>query len=305
MTLQEKAMKWWAEKTKQHKYVVSSGEIPDQRQRDYLRKRRLLFKVSRGCWILKKPEDEIEDVFPLLYWQSIEQILASHKWSLRGGSALLVYVGDQAAQEHLTVKTMVKTNRTISLPLDFEIELRHDPHFDDRLIEKQVIAGRQIPVAVPELVLVDVNKFPLKDVGSFIAGTDFDKRMLAAIYATRPKPVIFKRLIELAGQAKRPDLAEILKGIVNEYTHYQVVKKRRVGTELAPEKLVVLSPPWVIRQEQQAEEFKDALNKKLKAKIARIEKHPLAKLLKQARDNKKYDTYHSTSLGLQNHSRRC
>ncbi len=296
MTLQEKAMKWWAEKTKQHKYVVSSGEIPDQRQRDYLRKRRLLFKVSRGCWILKKPEDEIEEVFPLLYWQSIEQILARHKWSLRGESALSVYVGNQAAQKRLTVKTKDKTNRTISLPLDFEIELRHDPHFDDRLIRRQDIAGRQIPVAVPELVLVDVNKFPLKEVSSFIAGTDFDRRMLAAIYATSPKPIIFKRLIELAVQAKRPDLAENLKEIIKEYTHYQVVKKQKKEAKAAPEKPSVLSPPWVIRQEQEAKELEDALNKGLKAKIARIEKHPLSELLKQARDHKKYDTYHSTSL---------
>ncbi|MHB1326074.1 MAG: Fic family protein [Thermoleophilia bacterium] len=296
MTLQEKALKWWAEKTKQHKYVVSSGEIPDQRQRDCLRKRGLIFKVSRGCWILKRPEDGIDDVFPLLYWQAIEQILANHKWSLRGESALLIYIGDQAAQKHLIVKTQDKTNRTISLPLDFEIELRHDPHFEERLIKKQNIAGRQIPVAVPELVLVDVNKFPLKEVQSFIAGTDFDKRMLSAIYATSPKPVIFKRLIGLARDAKRQDLATAIKKIIEDYTHYQVVKKQREESKLAPERPAVLSPPWVIRQEQQAKEFEDVLNKGLKSKIVRIKKQPLDQLLKQAREHKKYDTYHSTSL---------
>ena len=296
MTLQEKALKCWAEKTKQNKYVVSSGEIPDQRQRDYLRKRGLIFKVSRGCWILKRPEDEIDDVFPLLYWQAIEQILANHKWSLRGESALLIYIGDQAAQKHLTIKTQDKTNRTISLPLDFEIELRHDPHFDERLVKKQEIAGRQIPAAIPELVLVDVNKSPLKEVRSFIAGTDFDRRMLAAIYATRPKPVIFKRLVELVQEAKRPELAMALKKIIEDYTHYRVVTKQKDESKPAFEKPVVLSPPWVIRQEQQAKEFEDALNKHLKSKIARIKKEPLGQLLKQARKHKKYDTYHSTSL---------
>jgi len=296
MTLQGKALKWWAEKTKQNKYVVSSGEIPDQRQRDYLRKRGLIFKVSRGCWILKRPEDEIDDVFPLLYWQAIEQILANHKWSLRGESALSVYIGDQAAQKRPIVKTQDKTNRTISLPLDFKIELRHDPHFEERLIRKMDIAGTHIPVAIPELVLVDVNKFPLKEVRSFIAGTDFDKRMLGAIYATSPKPVIFKRLIGLAKDAKRPDLAAALKKIIEDHTHYQVVKKKKEKIEPPSEKPAVLSPPWVIRQEQQANEFEDTLNKHLRTKIARIKKQPLAQLLKQAREHKKYDTYHSTSL---------
>jgi len=296
MTLQEKALKWWAEKTKQHRYVVSSDEIPDQRQRDYLRKRRLIFKVSRGCWILKRPEDEIDDVFPLLYWQAIEQILSNHKWSLRGESALSAYIGDQAAQKHLIVKTQDKTNRTISLPLSFEIELRHDPHFDERLIKKQDVAGRQVPIAIPELVLVDVNKFPLKEVRSFIAGTVFDKRMLGAIYATSPKPVIFRRLIGLAKDAKRPDLAAVLKKIIEEHTHYQVVKKKKEKIEPSSEKPAVLSPPWVIRQEQQTKEFEDTLNKHLRSKIARIKKQPLAQLLKQAREHKKYDTYHSTSL---------
>ncbi len=296
MTLQEKALNWWAEKTKQNTYVVSSDEIPDQRQRYYLRKCGLIFKASRGCWILKRPEDESEEVFPLLYWQAIEQILANHKWTLRGESALLIYIGDQAAQNRLTVKTQDKTNRTISLPWDFKIELRHDPHFDERLIGQQDIAGRQIPVAVPELVLVDVNKLPLKEVQSFIAGTDFDRRMLGAIYATSPKPVIFKRLIGMATDAKRPDLVTALKKIIEDNTHYQVIKKQREESWRASEKPAALSPPWVIRQEQLSKEFEEVLNKSLRPKIARIKKQPLGQLLKQAREHKKYDTYHSTSL---------
>lgn len=296
MTIKEKAMKWWAEQTKQDKYVVSSDEIPDQRQRDFLKKRGLLVKVARGSWILKRPEDGIDDVFPLLYWQTVEQVLTKHMWSLRATSALFVYIGDQAAQKYLIVKTRDKTNRKISLLMDFEIELRHDPDFDERLIKKMDIAGRKIPVAIPERVLVDINKLSSKESRSFIAGTEFDTRVLEAIYATKPKPYIYKRLIGLAKDAKRPDLAAKLEKIIEDYTHYQVVKKQKRGAVPAPAKAAVLSPPWVIRQEDQAKEFEDVLTSHLKQKIARIKKQPLAQLLKQAKQHKKYDTYHSTSL---------
>ena len=80
--------------------------------------------MARGAWVLKRPEDEIDDVFQLLYWQAIENILAPHNWSLGGASALSIYNGDQTAQKHLKVKTNDKTNRKMTMLPGFDIELR-------------------------------------------------------------------------------------------------------------------------------------------------------------------------------------
>ena len=295
MTIKEKALAWWGDQIKSENYIVSAKEI-DRRQREYLQKRGYLFLIVRGYYFAKRPEDSEEEVFPLLYWQAVEKILSSYKWSLRSTSALQILNGDYSSQKRLFVRTKEKTNKKMSLPLDFSITLQFDADYDQRLVRKLDVADRKIPVDIPERVLVDISKLKSRDVLSFVAGTKFDPRVLDAIYAENPKPVVFKRLVGLATKAKRSDLAARLQATIEEHTAYQVVKKQEKGSEQKFAKPAVTAPPWVIRQEERAKEFEDILENNLKKKIAGIKKQPLNQLLEQAKKHKKYDTYHSTSL---------
>lgn len=295
MGIKEKSLIWWAEQTKKDKYVVSTSEIPDRRQREYLEKKEYLFAIARRYWALKKPEEQADEVFPLIYWQAVEKILSPYIWSLRGSSALAIHNGNQMAQKQLQVRTKEKTNWKITLTPGFNINLQFDPGFDERLVRKMDVAGRKIPVDMPERLLVDVSRLESKDILVFVAGTKFDYRVLDAIYARNPKPVIFKRLIKIANDANRQDLATRLERIIEDHTYYQIIRKRAVKAS-SEEKTAIISPPWVIRQETQFKEFESALEKGLKNKIAHIKEHSLKKLLTQAREHKKYDTYHSTTL---------
>ena len=294
MTTKEKALSWWGEKIKNDSYVVSTKEI-ERRQQEYLRKRGYLFPVGRGFYLIKKPEDDGDEVFTLVYWQVVEKVLSMYSWSVRSSSALRILNGDYSAQESLAVITKEKTNKNITLPTELRISLQFDPEFDARLTKQIEIAKRKVPVDVPERVLIDISRLKSKEALSFVAGTEFDPRLLDAIYARSPKPVVYKRLIALAKEAGRSDLAARLQKTVEDHTTYQVIKKGDM-TSAASTKQVVFSPPWVIRQEALAKEFEAALTKHLKTKIARIQKHSVDELLKQAKENKKYDTYHSTSL---------
>lgn len=276
--------------------MVSAAEIPDRRQREFLKKAGYLFPVARGYWALKKPEDDAEEVFLLIYWQAVEKVLSSYTWSLRGPSALAVHNGAQAAQEHLMVRTKEKTNWKLTLPLGFTVNLRYDSYFDERLINNVEVAGRSIPVDIPELVFTELDKAKPKAVQSFVAGTKFDRLLIEAIYARKPRPVVFNRLVALAKESGRSDLAADIKKIIETYTHYQLAKRETVKADEISSKPQLIHPPWVIRQEEQIKEFEAALEKELKAKIGRIKKRPLKELLAQAREHKKYDTYHSTTL---------
>ena len=90
MTIKDRALSFWGEKTKKGHYVVSSAEIGDQRQREFLAKGNFLYPVTKGYWLLKRPEDSIEEVFPLLYWQIADLLLSRFKhWSIRSKSALM------------------------------------------------------------------------------------------------------------------------------------------------------------------------------------------------------------------------
>jgi len=296
MTIREKALTWWGSQAKKDQYVVAAAEIPDRRQREFLKKAGYLFPVARGYWALKKPEDDAEEVFLLIYWQTVEKVLSSFTWSLRGPSALAIHNGAQAAQEHLLVRTKEKTNWKLTLPLGYSINLRYDSYFDERLIKKVEVAGRSIPVDIPELVLTELDKAAPKEVQSFVAGINFNRLVIEAIYARKPKPVVFNRLVGLAKKTGRPDLAADIEKIIDAHTHYQIAKREAVKADEISAKPKVIHPPWVIRQEDQIKEFEATLEKALKAKISRIKKRPLKELLTQARDNKKYDTYHSTTL---------
>lgn len=296
ITIREKALTWWGSQAKKDQYVVSAAEIPDRRQREYLKKAGYLFPVARGYWALKKPEDHVEEVFLLIYWQVVQKVLSSYNWSLRGPSALAIHNGAQAAQQHLMVKTKEKTNWKLSLPHGFTVNLRYDSYFDERLIKNVEVADRSIPADIPELVLADLDKAGPKEVQSFVAGTNFDRLLIEAIYARKPRPVVFNRLVGLAKKAGRLDLAANLEMIIKAHTHYQIAKRETVKADEISAKPQVIYPPWVIRQEEQIKEFEATLEKALKAKIGRIKKRPLKELLAQAREHKKRDTYHSTTL---------
>lgn len=298
MTIKENALRWWAAQAQENNFVVLSNEIPDRRQREYLVKDDFLFSATKGYWILKKPEDDIVDVFPLVYWQVIEKILSRlSPCSVWGKSALLLLSGDQRAQKHLSVKTKKKSNRKLSLPLGFEISLNHDSGFDERFVKKFEVTGREIPVDIPEKILIDASKLKLGDEAKgFITGSKFDMRMIGALYGTSPKPVVFKRLIGMVKDAGRLDMVSSLERIIETYTHYRVGRKEKVEFVPGGDKPATLTKPWVVRQEQQIIRFEEMLEKNLAKEIKSLKTYSLSKLLEQAKEHKKYDTYHSTTL---------
>jgi len=296
-TIKSDALEWWAEKTKSGIHVVLFSEIPGQRQREILVKEKFLYPVIKGIWILKRPEDDIEDIFPLLYWQVVLKVLIRYShWSLRGQSALSVLNGDHSAQKHLLVRVQTKSKRKISLPLGYNISLAYDPKFDERLVKNVEIAELQIPVDIAERVLVDAGKLPAgTEVKSFLAGNQFNKRLIEAVYASSPKPYIFTRLIHMAKEANRLDLASDLEKIIETYTHYRVAKREKIEVPVSP-KPEVISPPWVVRQGLEIKDFEKALLTQFSARIKNLKRKPLDELVTEAKEHKKYDTYHSTTL---------
>ena len=168
MTIREKSLKWWGDTIKSQEHVVPTRLIPDQRQRAFLLKEGYMSRVARGFYLLKRPEDELEEVFPLLYWQAVSAILARYNWSIRSQSALMIHNGDERVQKQLTVGTKEKTNWTVPLPEEFSISLVYDQQFDNRLTRKIKIAGAGVPVDVPEKVLIDTAKNMPEELTVFI-----------------------------------------------------------------------------------------------------------------------------------------
>ncbi|MCL5773106.1 MAG: Fic family protein [Firmicutes bacterium] len=292
MKIKDEALKLWAEAIRKGRHVISGKEITGQRHIAFLLKEKLISRIARGCYLLKKPEDLIEEVFPIAYWEAVEVILSRYTWSIRGISALLILNGDQIVQKQLLVETKEKTNWKLRLTEGLIISLIYSSSFDERLVKRIRIAGRNIQVDVPEKVLIDTCKIKSKELENFIAGTHFDLRTLEALYAGNPKPVIFRRLADIAKDAGRLDLVKDIEKIIETHTYYHIGKP----SDIISKQSAILTPPWVVRQEQQLQEYEKAIEKHFHQKIKKIKKHSLNQLLAPAKEHKKYDTYHSTTL---------
>jgi len=135
-------------------------------------------------------------------------------------------------------------------------------------------------------VLVDAGKLPAStEVKSFIAGNQFNKRLIEAVYASSPKPYIFTRLIHMAKEANRLELASDLEKIVETHTHYRVAKREKIEVPVSP-KPEVLSPPRVVRQDLEIRDFEKVLLTQFSTRIKNLERKPLDKIVAQAKEHK-------------------
>lgn len=299
--LKQRALKLWAENVKKGNVLRTTKDIPDENVRAILKKENLIFPITPGHFIIKKPEDDPKQLFMLLYWRIVELLLKRYEpWSIRANSALLFYIGNEQNQEHLLVRTGRKTNYIMSLPYGFKLTLVFDKDFDPRTVKKVGVAGRTLIVDIPEKVLIDSvsrKTGTTPSYNSFIRGMKFDNRFLEALYAKNPRPVVFKRIIEAAKDYGREDLVRDLERIVKTYTHYRISRKgKRTRAAVVKEKAKRLVSPWVSKQEELIASFEKELQKSLLSDIRKLPKYKIDELVKDAEEHKRYDIYHSTTL---------
>lgn len=298
--LKQRALKVWANNLKKGNVLRTVEDIPDNTVRAILKRENLIFSIRRGYFILKKPEDEPKQLFLLLYWRIIEMMLERYKpWSIRAESALQLLIGNEGDQKHLLVRTGKKINKTLILPFGFRISLLFDKDFDPRTMTKIKVAGQTLYVDVPEKVLFDAVSYRRHispDYKSFVRGTRFNSRLIEALYAKRPRPVIIQRIIEIVRKNGREDLASELQRIMKTYTYYRVSKKREARPRIVkkPEKEMV--PPWVSKQEELIRAFERKLEDTVMADVRQLPRLQLNGLIENAEEHKRYDIYHSTTL---------
>lgn len=297
-TLKQKALKLWTDNLKKGNVLRMTKDIPDENVRAILKRENLIFTITPGHFILKKPEDDPKQLFMLLYWQIVELLLRRYEpWSIKAHSALLLYIGNEQDQKNLFVRTGRKTNYTMSLPYGFKLSLVYDKSFDPRTVKKVSVAGRTLNVDIPEKVLVDsvARKASVdSDYRSFVKGTKFDTRFLEALYAKNPKPIVFKRMVEVGKGVGREELAAELERIMRTYTYYRVSKREKPS--IAKTTVRRLVSPWIVRQEQLVLTFERKLEQALLSNIKELPKLGLDEIVKDAHEHKRYDIYHSTTL---------
>ena len=292
--VEERANAWLKEELEANNRVVRSSNAPGGREIAHLVRLGVLFPVTQGHYALKRAEDAEATVAPLLYWSAVRAVLDDrYDWSLRGPSALAALVADSAIPERLSVRTAQASNQVLRLFGGYPVLLRKDTAFDTRLVKPIEIAGEQLNVDAPELVLVELSGQPDDPkYRAFVAGTEFDSATLAAIYRRRPSPTAYRRAAAIARDVRRADLAAVLDRIVGKATAY--APAHLLMTPLAP--TPTLTPPWEELQTAQLCEFADHLTQVLGERADALPRTDLGVLKRRAQSARRYDVYHSTSI---------
>ena len=292
--VEERASAWLKEQLEANSRVVRSNAAPGGREIAYLVRLGVLFRVAQGHYALKKAEDTEDAVAALLYWSAVKAVLDDrYDWSLRGSSALAVLVADSAIPERLSVRTAQASNQVLQLFGRYPVLLRKDVAFDSRLVKPIEIAGEQLHVDAPELVLVELSsQADDAKYRAFVAGTAFDSATLEAIYRRRPAPTAYRRAAAIARDVRRADLAAVLDRIVGKATAYAPASLLMTPLAFTPK----LVPPWEKLQTARLRDFANQLIEVLGERTEALPRTDLGLLILRAQSARRYDVYHSTSI---------
>lgn len=218
----QRAYDFWKKRLKKNEMIVSSHDIPDEYVRKVLIREDMLFKIKQGLYLLKNKGNDPEDLTYQLYWQIAGRILSQYEpYSIEKDSALSLHIGNETIPETLLVRTSKNVKYSLTLPFDLHIHIRPDPEFHKKTCQPLIIGNAQVFIDIPESVLFTLKKRGDLNFAAFIKGVNFNNKVLEVLYYSKPRPIMAKRLIEIAGKCGREDIATILKEIVKKYTVYR------------------------------------------------------------------------------------
>ncbi|MDA2922397.1 hypothetical protein MYX07_03990 [Patescibacteria group bacterium AH-259-L07] len=295
--IKRQALNWY--KKNYQKRIVKRSDFSNVYFITYLLNHKLLYRLKRNIYLVKKAEEYPEEVFNLIYWKIVKERLKRYKpYSIRSISAIYLHLGDQSIYPELLVYTKRRVSHTIKLGFGKSVIIRYDPWFDSELTSTISAGGASLVIEKGEKIMFErVEKH--KDYLRFLNTYPFDIRLLDLLYEERSRPIVFKNLIKDFQKVGRNDIAAALTQIIKKYTLYRISLKMK--KTLRAEKYPILTEklekkPWTFRQGDQILEFEKVINKKFSTQIKSIKKHTLGFLLRQAREHKKYDIYHSTTI---------
>lgn len=279
------------------KKIVERKDIEDEQVLKYLLANKILFKINRAFYLIKKQDEDFEDVYSVIYWELVKRTLERYEdYSIRNSSAIKIYLGIQNVFQSLKIRTAKNISHTIEIGFENSLDIIKDDEFDKNLSDKVKIAGIDFMIDKPELILLSKNE-ENDDYYTFLKAFDFDIRLMELFYEEKNRPVLYSRLVRDFQRVSKNEFAEKLNQIIKTKTVYRVSspkiqlieKDDKYGTRED-------YPPFVFRQMEQIRKYEARINQKFKNKLQKTKSHNLDFLLSSALECKKYDIYNSTTI---------
>ncbi len=308
-TPKARALAWWKARAETARYVVSGSESPSTAVARFLRSERLILEVARGrVWILTEPTRTDErGIFLLNYWAVVDEVMKG--WTpaaILGIPAVHLHLDELAPPTVLPVLHAANRSRyAIELFDEFVLTLRPGTVAADHIVQLQaqdasVNALREAHV----LATLDLPELELgiEPVSAWLRHLVLRTAELDDAVAARPRPVVLRRLSDLARQLGNTALAVQLDHAVHGITTRAPARSATgVGRRVVvPEPLISLprgtGEPWLDRQRMTLERFRTVLDPLLDEHVGQPTGATLPRLIGDARHAKQYDAYHNTTM---------
>lgn len=306
--LRNRALAWWKDAVERGEYVVGRDAFPGAAERTLLANEGLVVEVGGGiAWILTRPAwGYLPNALYPNYWKVVGVVLRGYQPAVvERISAVRVLSEEWTPPAVLHVRQGANASkRRIELVPGHDILIRPGA-VDPARVATRESAGVAVPVDDPALTLLELPVEHLRDapetVGIWLKSLVVPRAELEAAYATRPRPVVLKRLGLVAREAGNALLADTVDQVLRSvYPH----PMGRGHTARGPR--IVVSPflstfatahqPWLDRQAATFARFREAIAGMVGDVEPRLPRFGRELLLRQAREAKAFDAYHSTTI---------
>lgn len=303
----EDALRWWRSRVEDGRLVLSRDELPRGSGRGLLIAGGYAVEVSGGqAWILKTPEQEPDAALILRnYWLVVLAVLTNYRPAvIERESAVRLYLGRTTPPDRLKVRHASSRSRyTFEVIEGLALQLLPG----DVVLEEArrlVVDGAELPVDRAERTLLGIPlntlREHLEDVAIWLSSLVASRPALEEEWRRNPRPLVIRRLAEVARDAGNVRLADQLASLLAA-EHGQHISRARtgVGREIVVPPLIARSrsaAPWLTRHAVRFRRFARRMAEELEEAESALPRFEREELIRRAVEAKRYDAYHSTTI---------
>lgn len=304
------ARRWWKERADAERYVVSPSEAPSPAVSRVLRQEGLVLEAAgRRAWILTTGKNvDGRAVFLANYWPVVALVLKRYRVAaIAGVAAIRVHLEDFSPPEDLpSYQAANRSEYRITLYPGFRLRLRPRKFTAEDIVTVTAPGDVQLPVQAPVDILTTLDEREvtagIEPVSAWLRHLVVRTPDLEARVEKNPRPVILKRLADLAAELQNKPLSRQLEHLVRRISHRHSTPARTgVGTRIAVPEVLRDTPrgtgsPWLDAQAMRLAREETEIHRIVGDAAGELPRFGWNPLRAQAEENKAYDAYHSTTM---------